>query len=45
LSIDSAYRRIRGEKLFNIEEVAILCKTFKIKFDEEGGEKPNLKRL
>lgn len=35
LSIDSAYRRIRGEKLFNIEEVAVLCKTFKIKFDEE----------
>lgn len=35
LSVDSAYRRIRGEKLFNIEEVAILCKTFKIKFDEE----------
>ncbi|MFZ4798248.1 MAG: hypothetical protein ACOYMA_12200 [Bacteroidia bacterium] len=35
LSVDSTYRRIRGEKLFNIEEVAILCKTFKIKFDEE----------
>lgn len=35
LSIDSAYRRIRGEKLFNIDEVAILCKTYKIKFDEE----------
>lgn len=35
LSIDSAYRRIRGEKLFNIDEVAILCKTYKIKFDDE----------
>jgi hypothetical protein len=35
LSIDSTYRRIRGEKLFNIEEVAVLCKTYKIKFDEE----------
>jgi len=35
LSVDSTYRRIRGEKLFNIEEVAILCKTFKIKFDNE----------
>lgn len=35
LSNDSAYRRIRCDKLFDINEVSILCKTFKIKFDEE----------
>ncbi|MES2656304.1 MAG: hypothetical protein V4620_11985 [Bacteroidota bacterium] len=33
ISVDSAYRRIRGEKLFNINEVALLCSTLKINFD------------
>ncbi len=33
ISIDSAYRRIRGEKLFNINEVAMLCATYKVNFD------------
>ncbi len=35
LSLDSAYRRIRCEKLFDIDEVAILCKTYKVRFDDE----------
>lgn len=35
LSTDSAYRRIRCEKLFDIDEVAILCKTYKVRFDDE----------
>lgn len=33
VSVDSAYRRIRGEKLFNINEVALLCSALKINFD------------
>ncbi len=41
LSNDSAYRRIRCEKLFDINEVNILCKTFKIKFDEEVEKNAN----
>jgi len=33
LSTDSAYRRLRGSTLFNIEEVAILCDHYNISFD------------
>lgn len=33
LSIDSAYRRIRGETALNIYEVATLCSHYKISFD------------
>ena len=32
-SSDSAYRRIRGDKLLSIEETYMLCKHFKISFD------------
>jgi len=35
LSTDSAYRRIRCEKLFDIDEVAVLCKTYKVRFDDD----------
>src|SRR5437868_2689306 len=33
LSNDSAYRRIRGETALSIEEIASICKKFKISFD------------
>lgn len=33
ISTDSVYRRIRCETLFNIEEVALICKHFHISFD------------
>lgn len=34
LSNDSAYRRIRGESQLTIEEIAVICKHFKISFDD-----------
>lgn len=33
VSNDSSYRRIRGETALSIEEIALLCKHFKISFD------------
>ena len=33
VSQDSAYRRMRGETMLSIEEIAILCKHYKISFD------------
>lgn len=33
VSNDSAYRRIRGETALSIEEIALICKHFKISFD------------
>ncbi len=33
VSNDSAYRRLRGETALSIEEIAIICKHFKISFD------------
>jgi hypothetical protein len=33
VGIDSAYRRIRGEKLLSIKETSVLCRRFKISFD------------
>lgn len=33
ISNDSAYRRIRGETALSIEEIAAICKQFKISFD------------
>jgi hypothetical protein len=33
ISNDSAYRRIRGETALSIEEIAAICKHFKISFD------------
>ena len=34
LSIDSAYRRIRGEKLLDFQELEILCKRFNVSLDK-----------
>lgn len=34
VSMDSAYRRIRGEKLLNFEEISLLCQDFNISLDE-----------
>ncbi len=34
LSTDSAYRRIRGETALSIEEIASICKHFKVSFDD-----------
>ena len=34
LSIDSAYRRIRGEKLLDFEELRILCQRFNVSLDK-----------
>jgi hypothetical protein len=34
VSLDSAYRRIRGEKLLDFEELNRICSTFKISLDE-----------
>jgi hypothetical protein len=35
MSIDSAYRRIRNEKLLSIDEVVILCKKYNISLDAQ----------
>lgn len=35
ISQDSAYRRLRGETLFNIEEITLICKHFRVSFDPE----------
>jgi hypothetical protein len=35
LSTDSAYRRIRCETLFNIAEITLICKHFKVSFEPE----------
>ena len=35
LSTDSAYRRIRCETLFNIGEITMVCKHFRVSFDPE----------
>ncbi len=35
MSTDSAYRRLRCETLFNIEEITLICKHFKVSFDPE----------
>lgn len=35
LSTDSAYRRIRCETLFNIEEITLICKHFRVSFDPD----------
>ncbi len=37
ISMDSAYRRIRGETLLNIDEISILCKNFGLSFDSLAG--------
>jgi len=37
ISMDSAYRRIRGETLLNIDEISILCKQFGLSFDSIAG--------
>ncbi len=34
VSMDSAYRRIRGEKLLDFDEISLLCKEFNISLDE-----------
>lgn len=34
VSLDSAYRRIRGEKLLDFEEIGLLCQEFNISLDE-----------
>ncbi len=34
VSNDSAYRRIRGESQLTIEEISVICKHFKISFDD-----------
>jgi hypothetical protein len=34
VSIDSAYRRIRGEKLLDFNEISLLCQEFNISLDE-----------
>jgi hypothetical protein len=34
ISTDSAYRRIRGEKMLTIEEIQLLCNHFRISVDE-----------
>jgi hypothetical protein len=34
ISMDSAYRRIRGEKAISFEELSILCRRFKISLDQ-----------
>ena len=35
VSNDSAYRRIRCETLFNIEEISLICKHFRVSFDPD----------
>lgn len=34
VSVDSAYRRIRGEKLLDFDEISLLCQCFNISLDE-----------
>ena len=34
VSLDSAYRRIRGEKLLDFDEIGLLCQEFNISLDE-----------
>ena len=34
VSLDSAYRRIRGEKLLDFDEISLLCQGFNISVDE-----------
>jgi hypothetical protein len=34
VSVDSAYRRIRGEKLLNFDEISLLCQFFNVSLDE-----------
>ena len=34
VSLDSAYRRIRGEKLLDFDEISLLCRGFNISVDE-----------
>lgn len=34
VSLDSAYRRIRGEKLLDFDEISLLCQGFNISIDE-----------
>jgi hypothetical protein len=34
VTVDSAYRRIRGEKLLNFDEISLLCQFFKVSVDE-----------
>lgn len=41
LSTDSAYRRIRCETLFNIEEITLICKHFRVSFDPEVNHMSN----
>jgi len=39
ISEDSAYRRIRGDKILGIDEVYTLCRHFKLSLDEALGER------
>lgn len=41
ISMDSAYRRIRGETALNIDELVKLCAHFNISFDSFSGIKSN----
>lgn len=34
ISVDSAYRRIRGEKLLNLNEIALLSQKFNLSIDQ-----------
>lgn len=34
VSVDSAYRRIRGEKLLDFDEISLLCRYFNVSLDE-----------
>jgi hypothetical protein len=34
VSVDSAYRRIRGEKLLNFNEISLICQCFNVSMDE-----------
>jgi hypothetical protein len=34
ISVDSAYRRIRGEKLLNFNEISLVCQFFNVSMDE-----------
>lgn len=37
ISVDSVYRRLRGETMLNIQEVAAICNHFNISFDAVSG--------
>lgn len=41
ISIDSAYRRIRGEKLLDFQEIELLCKRFNVSVDKFFSAKTN----